>query len=219
MDSLASDAEKVVPDDTKHRIRKDVFRTDRIIDFYHPVIGDLEIDLELSSLKSLYRILLVYTAEHPEIDYVQGMNDIASPILYVMKDDESDAYQVFKAVMKRQREYFTEHGHHMQSQLAITLEMLRVTDPIVTDRLGFSQDNTQLFICYRWLLLLFKREFGFYQFPLALETIYSCPTASYELFIALALMLTYREDLLKYGHRFDQTLSVSSLPLSLSLSL
>lgn len=41
-----------------------------------------------------------FAAENPEIGYVQGMNEIAAPILYVM-DNQADAYAVFSHVMAK----------------------------------------------------------------------------------------------------------------------
>lgn len=95
-------------------------------------------------------------------------------------------------------------------QLRLLGDMLEYADPLLADRLSFAKDNSQMFFVYRWLLLLFKREVGFYQFPSVLETIMCAPCPSYELYIALALILTYREDLLYVGDRFDQTLNVST---------
>ena len=198
-----------VPADCTSRIEKDVVRTDRTVDYYHPDITTPEEDLCRSGLAALRRILTVYAAEFPEVSYVQGMNDIASSILYALRD-ESLAYQVFRAVMNRQKEYFSEHGDHTRRQLTTLTAMLQVADPLLHDRLGFNQENAQLFFCYRWLLLLFKREFGITHFPLILETIFASPTQSYELFIALALLLAYRGELLQFGSHFDQTLQFYS---------
>lgn len=86
--------------------------------------------------------------------------------------------------------------------------MLQVTDPLLRDCFQFAPDNSEFFFAYRWLLLLFKREFGFHAFPRILEVILCAPGEHYELFIALALILTYKEELLHIGHRFDLTLQV-----------
>ena len=79
-------------------IDKDVFRTDRTVAFYCPDVGSMEGDLELPRLKQLGDLLRRFAMEHAHIGYVQGMNEIASPILYVMEDVD-DAYRVFCHVM------------------------------------------------------------------------------------------------------------------------
>ena len=135
------------------------------------------------------------------------MNDICSPLLLVMQS-EDEALAVFTAVMKKQSLYFSEGSDHTRRQLEMLLAMLQVVDPRLHDQITFSPESRNLFVCYRWLLLLFKREVGFHQFSLVLETIYAAPLDSYELFVALALLEMHREHLLLIGHRFDLTLQV-----------
>lgn len=135
------------------------------------------------------------------------MNDICSPLLLVMQS-EDEALAVFTAVMEKQSLYFGKGSDHTRQQLEMLLAMLQVVDPRLHDQITFSPESRNLFVCYRWLLLLFKREVGFHQFPLVLETIYAAPLDSYELFIALALLEMHREHLLLIGHRFDLTLQV-----------
>lgn len=194
-----------LPTATVRKIDMDVHRTDSGIDFYYPNTGDWKADLERPRLASLKRILLTYASKHPDVDYVQGMNEIASPILYVMEGAEDVAYLIFERVMRRQHQYFGTDGH-TRRQLLMLFEMLQVADPLLHDQLGLSAYQGQPFIAYRWLLVLFKREVGFYHFPLVLETIFAAPTSSYELFIALALLLTYRHEIMKIGHHFDEML-------------
>lgn len=199
-----------LPAETVQRIDKDVHRTDRGVAFYYPDIGDLQSDLERPHLASLRRILVAYAFKHAEVDYVQGMNDIAAPILSVMGGAEVETYRIFERIMQQQHLYFTQDGEHTKRQLAILFGMLQVADPLLHDRLGLSAYHGQLFIAYRWLLLLFKREVGFEHFPLVLETIYAAPTSSYELFVALALMLLYRHEIMEIGHHFDKLLQFYS---------
>lgn len=218
-----------VNDETQARILKDVLRTDRTDPFYlslegeaeegpdreHDVIGhdydgadDEDAVKRNAHLHALYKVLLWYAGEHQQVDYVQGMHDIASPILVTMRGDARAAHTIFTRVMDDHHQvfYFEEGSQWTSSQLALLSEMLAVADPHLHDRLAFTSDNAALFIAYRWLLLLFKREVGLRNAPLLLETIIAAPTERYELFIALAMLLAYRDELLSFGHRFDQTL-------------
>lgn len=63
-------------------IRKDVRRTDR----HHPFYANTDDSEEDNNpnVTSLYNILMTYALNHQH-RYCQGMSDLASPILYVMK--------------------------------------------------------------------------------------------------------------------------------------
>lgn len=223
----------LVSEETKTRILKDVLRTDRTDPFYlaaeagndpdHDSNHEHEHDIASHGhdneedecviernlhLRALYQMLLWYASEHAQVDYVQGMHDIASPILMTMKGDARAAYAIFTRIMDKHHQvfYFEEGSQWTSNQLALLSEMLAVADPHLHDRLAFTADNAALFIAYRWLLLLFKREVGLRDAPLLLETIVAAPTERYELFIALAMLLAYRDKVLSFGHRFDQTL-------------
>lgn len=106
--TMVEHADATLSKDTMFRAQKDVFRSDRSVDFYYPNVGEMDSDLERPNLKSLLRILKVYASTQQEPEYVQGMSDIASPILYVMQN-EPLAYQVFAAVMARQVSPFLRH--------------------------------------------------------------------------------------------------------------
>ncbi len=202
-----------ISEDCKIRIEKDVLRTDRNEPFYYPQaeIGDQDV-LRLPHLAALYSVLAGYAAGHPDIDYVQGMNDLASPLLYVFQAKQDLTAKAFAMLMRKQHRYFSLSSSpkesYTQVQLTRLSHMLQATDPQLMDLFTFSSESSNLFIAYRWLLLLFKREVGFDAAPLVLETILSAPTANYELFIALALLLMYRDQLISegVGHRFDLTL-------------
>lgn len=157
------------------RIDKDVFRTDRTLSFFHPNPGTIEDDLKLDNLRKLQQILLAYYAHDPELEYVQGMADLLSPILYVVRD-ETEAFWMFVAMMKRQRENFAVNGTAIQRKMLQIQELVRLLDPQFFDYLGFNMDTSQFFFCYRWLLVLFKREFSAFEDTLLIwETIMSAP--------------------------------------------
>jgi TBC1 domain family member 15 len=80
----------------KARIIKDVLRTDRNVPFYGRAFGSAEASLDFTDLDSkidnessmmLKDILLSYCYYNPRLEYVQGMSDLLSPILYVMKEE------------------------------------------------------------------------------------------------------------------------------------
>lgn len=74
-----------------NKIRKDVWRTDRYHRFYS---GDANKNVE-----SLFNILMTYSLGNDGF-YAQGMSDILSPLLFVLRD-EPLTYLCFVALMKR----------------------------------------------------------------------------------------------------------------------
>lgn len=102
-DSCTDDNHKdpAVDPAVKNLIEKDVFRTDRTIPYFYPKVESQNQDLQLPNLQSLRVILERYALENPDIGYVQGMSDIASPMLFVM-DALPDACNVFGHVMSSQ---------------------------------------------------------------------------------------------------------------------
>lgn len=208
--SLSSPSSSTPSAELAFCIQKDVFRTDRSEPFYYPDIQSLTEDVQRPHLGLLCNVLTTFAMDHPTLSYVQGMNDIASPILPIMEDFTS-CYKVFSQIMERHGRYFAAQDNHTGEQLKLLNDMLKVTDPQLHDRLEFaSRGDAPLLFAYRWLLLLFKREVGFSHFPRILETIFAAPILDYELFIALALLLLYREEILYLGYRFDLVLQFYS---------
>lgn len=64
-------------------VRKDVYRTDRHYPFYANCKADAEED-DNPNVTALFNILVTYALNH-QYRYCQGMSDLASPLLYVMK--------------------------------------------------------------------------------------------------------------------------------------
>ncbi|CDW53579.1 RabGAP-TBC domain containing protein [Trichuris trichiura] len=134
-------------------IRRDVIRTDRMHPFY---AGDEEHN---ANLVSLFNVLATYALYHPEEGYCQGMSDLASPLLVVMKN-EALAYVCFCALMKRLRKNFQLDGRMMTRKFKDLCELLEHYDPSFYEYLREAHADDLLF-CYRWLLLELKREFTF----------------------------------------------------------
>lgn len=78
--------------DRKSLIEKDVNRTDRTMDFY---AGDNNPNLQL-----LNDILMTYVMYNFDLGYVQGMSDLLSPILYLLRD-EVDSFWCFVGFMNK----------------------------------------------------------------------------------------------------------------------
>lgn len=107
---------------------------------------------------SLFNILVTYALNHC-YRYCQGMSDLASPLLYVMKD-ESHAYIAFCALMQRLGENFSTDGGAISRKFRNLKHLLQHYDREFYRYLQ-RENAEELLFCYRWILLDLKREFPF----------------------------------------------------------
>lgn len=123
-------------------------------------------------LMALKRILLSYVMYNFDLAYCQGMSDLASPILYVLLKDvdpkdkerwkkrEAEAFWCYSGMMDRVESNFHTDQRGMHSQLLALEKLLQLLDPQLYAH--FKQnDCLNFFFCFRWILILFKREFSF----------------------------------------------------------
>lgn len=147
-------------------IVKDVLRTDRHIPYYHVKSETMEDESDAATLVATHDklqmmrdILITFSYTHSELGYVQGMSDLLSPILFVM-DNEPLAFWAFCQFMEQTKEHFAENGALIQEDLRSIEQLVRILLP---DLYYFLKSHMVLhfFFCYRWILVLFKREFAF----------------------------------------------------------
>ncbi|XP_054719738.1 TBC1 domain family member 25-like isoform X2 [Uloborus diversus] len=144
-----------IPDvlqDITNLVRKDVRRTDRTEKFYAGSDDN-------ENVKALFNILTTYAVNHPSVSYCQGMSDLLSPILYVMKK-EAHAYICFCGLMKRTQSNFKLDGRSMKLKFRHLQRMIRFYDKELYTYLK-NEGALDLLFCYRWLLLDLKREFPY----------------------------------------------------------
>lgn len=90
---------------------------------------------------------------------LQGMADLASPILFIMQD-EALAFWCFVKLMERMEANFSPDSTSMQTQLDTLHDLMQLLDPELHAFIE-AADSSNYFFCYRWLLVHFKREFSF----------------------------------------------------------
>ncbi|KAI8909644.1 rab-GTPase-TBC domain-containing protein, partial [Gorgonomyces haynaldii] len=187
---------------TLFAIEKDVVRTDQHLDFFKVSDPSVNISKAIESNRNLLQLrslLMTWTSSSPfgkHLGFVQGMADLASPLLYLM-EDESDAFWCFTHMMERFKHNFSIDGTGMKQQLGLIKKMIAVLDPILYAHLDHI-NALDLFCCFRWVLVLFKREFQFKDILPLWEFIFSdALTLDMHLFIAVQLMLDKRTLLLE----------------------
>ncbi|CAF1256736.1 unnamed protein product, partial [Didymodactylos carnosus] len=145
-------------------VRKDALRTDRAFGFYAGSDNNVNV-------QSLFNILTTYCVNHPSITYCQGMNDYASTLLYVMRE-EALTYICFCSIMKRIRANFATDGVAIATKFHHLKVLFQAVDPVYWDYFC-TADAVNLLFVYRWLLLECKREFPFSDALRVLEVMWS----------------------------------------------
>lgn len=184
------------------RINKDARRTDRHLPFFALERGP--------NVAALRRILLTYAMYNFNLGYCQGMSDLASPLLYVMCD-EVEAFWCFAALMERVGSHFDEQQSGVQAQLKALREVIQVLDPPLHSHLE-SLDALAYFFCFRWLLVLFKREFQLEEVLRLWEAAWACPFTGHLLvYLAAAVLVHHRRDIMEQACDLDALLRLCCL--------
>lgn len=172
----------------KHLIDKDVARTDRKNDFYS--------QSNHSNLTKLYDMLLTYCMYNFDLGYVQGMSDLLSPILVVM-ENEVEAFWCFVGFMGKLAHNFDENQEGMKAQLHQLTVLLKFMDPHFYSYLE-EHESGNMYFCFRWLLITFKREFSFPDIMVLWETLWSQNLSpNYHLIVCLAILDIHRFVIMK----------------------
>ncbi|KAL6757630.1 RabGAP/TBC protein [Haematococcus lacustris] len=197
------------------RVDKDVRRTDRTHPFF--------VDEHGAALKALRRMLLTYSMFNFDIGYCQGMSDLASPLLVVLRD-ESEAFWAFCALMDRMGANFDDRMQGMHAQMLAMRKLMQLLDPQLHAHLE-AHDCLTYFFAFRWLLILFKREFRFEEVLRLWEALWSAPCSPHlHLYLACAVLVHHRRAVLQQVQGLDDMLKLSlglqgALPLEQLLRL
>lgn len=121
------------------------------------------------------------------IGYVQGMSDLLSPILFLM-GDEAVSFWCFVGFMEKVFRNFDEDQAGMKNQLAKLRTLMEYANPKLFNYLKKS-DSDNMFFCFRWLLVWFKREFTHDDILELWEIFYSSmPCDNFHLLFGIAIL-------------------------------
>ncbi|KAJ2820065.1 GTPase activating protein, partial [Coemansia sp. 'formosensis'] len=231
-DKWLSDPELKTSDDfieQSSRIEKDVLRTDRTLPLFATDSvygGDDEINLTAhglpgssACLEQMKDILMTFHYyDMASLGYVQGMSDLLAPI-YSVYQDEPATFWAFTAFMKRMRSHFLRDQTGMQDELTTIAHLVEIANPQLYRHLD-KCDASNMFCCYRWLLIWFKREFSFENILRLWEVLWTdYLTDRFVLFVALAILqrhadvimdhLQSPEEVLKYVQDLSETIDLN----------
>ncbi|VDN56250.1 unnamed protein product [Dracunculus medinensis] len=185
----------------ENSIMKDVIRTDRRNPFY---ANDSSPNLEI-----MKNILLNYAIAHPKIGYIQGMSDLLAPILCNIRD-ESHSYWCFSGLM--QQTLFAAVPTDGRTIMDINLDYLRellalLVPDFFVHLIKLSGDAPHLMFTHRWILLWFKREFSEKDVLRIWEACWArYRTTYFHLFICIAIISVYGEDVIQQSLPHDEIL-------------
>ncbi|KAJ8078617.1 GTPase activating protein [Marasmius tenuissimus] len=163
-------------------------------------------------------ILLTYNFYEKELGYVQGMSDLCAPIYVVMGADEELTFWCFVEFMHRMKQNFLRDQSGMKKHLLTLQQLIGVMDPELYRHFE-KIDGLNLFFCFRWVLIAFKREFPFDDVLSLWEVLWTdYYSTNFVLFIALAILTSHRDVILRYLIEFDEILKYCN-DLSMTIEL
>ncbi|CAL8089371.1 unnamed protein product [Calicophoron daubneyi] len=195
-------------------VQKDVVRCDRTNYFFQKLEGHGDVNLAM-----LRRVLITYIWKHMDDGYTQGMCDLVAPILVLLLTDQSSeddvelmSYAYFTKLMEvRLGRLFTlsTSSTEMDQNFTDLKALVYVLDPELIEHMHTYSDFSNLYFCYRWFLLDFKREFEYKDVFRIWETLLCAKhviSPKFELFIAMALIQSYRDVIIDANMEFTDIL-------------
>lgn len=183
--------------DRKSLIEKDVNRTDRSHPFYE---GEDNPNVDL-----LYNILMSYVMYNFDLGYVQGMSDLLAPILYVTQN-ECTAFWCFAGYIDMVYRNFDMDQSGMKEQLHGLQQLIAVVDPEFMSYLE-SKESANLYFCFRWLLVRYKRELSYTDTLRLWEVLWSGePCLNFHLLVAAAILDHERNTIMENKFGFTEIL-------------
>ncbi|KAG0015640.1 GTPase activating protein [Podila clonocystis] len=149
--------------------------------------------------------------------YVQGMSDLLAPVFAVM-GDEVMGFWAFVGLMEKTKKNFYRDQVGMQSQLETLGKLIQTLDPKLYKHLE-KCEALNLFFCFRWLLIWFKREFEWVDIMRLWEVLFSDHLSTqFYLFVAMAILDKHRDVMMDHLQGFDEILKyVNDLSMTINL--
>ncbi|XP_068632410.1 TBC1 domain family member 15 isoform X2 [Battus philenor] len=193
----------------KSLVEKDVNRTDRTLPFF---AGENNPNLVI-----LQDILMTYVMYNFDLGYVQGMSDILAPLLLLL-GNEVDSFWCFAGFMEKIAPNFDMDQAGMKQQLLYLQQLLTFASPELAHHLS-QKDSGNMYFCFRWLLVWFKREFSHRDIMRLWEVLWTgLPCANFHLLICVAILDAEKDILISKDYGFTEILKhVNDLSMRLDV--
>jgi hypothetical protein len=192
--------------ETVEQIERDVKRTHPDMHFFS---GDSA--FAIKNQEALKRILLIFAKLNPGIRYVQGMNEVVSPLFYVFKTDpdesnaanaEADTFFCFVQLLSDFRDHFCQQLDNsvvgIRSTMAKLTALLKKHDEELWRHLDVTTKVNPQFYAFRWITLLLTQEFDFPDSLRIWDSLLSNPDGPLEILLRVccAMLMCIRSRLL-----------------------
>lgn len=182
---------------SEEQIAKDITRTDRIVDLFAPDDG--------IAARVMSDLLNIYANYDKKIRYCQGMSDFMSQIVYHVapeggKEEEAVAFWCFVELMKRIECNFRVDQSGMHSQLGRLQRVVKKMDKKMSMKMWpyFNETDPELYTCFRWILVRFKRELPYDDTAYFWEALWTRHVGGdmLHIYVAAALLFAHRQRIL-----------------------
>ena len=193
-------------------VRKDVVRTHPDQNFY------LDRTHGPARYDALLRILFIYAKINVGTRYIQGMNELAGTLLYVLASDpdpewaqyaEADTLFCFTHLMSQLRDVFIERMDATDTGIEGRIQQLEILlarhDPALNKHFRMLGLDAH-FYSLRWITTLFCRDFSLPDSIAVWDALFADDKLpEFVLFFCLAMLLEQREELLRgdFGHNLQ----------------
>ncbi|WFD36282.1 GTPase activating protein [Malassezia cuniculi] len=185
-----------------------------------PAEGDSRGDVN-SHLFVISEILLTYVLHESRgggalQGYVQGMSDLCTVAYVACQGDETKTFQVFCGIMDRIHPHYALDQQGMRESLVLLERLMAELCPALHRHLE-EHEALNMFFCFRWLLVYFKREFALDDVQRLWDSIWASEYGGgidvswpfcrrFELFVALAILESHEGPIVRHLKSFDEVL-------------
>ena len=168
----------------------------------------------------LESVLMSYMMYNFDLGYCQGMSDIASVLVQVVQDEDL-AFWCFCGFMDRIESNFDVNQYGIKVQLQQLRTLLQFLDPDFSEFLE-QKESLNMYFCFRWVLIWFKREFLFHDIKRLWEILWTeLPCRNFVLLLACSILLKQRDyivsndlnftDILKFVNDLSEKLDIDEI--------
>ncbi|KAJ6747283.1 TBC1 DOMAIN FAMILY MEMBER 13-LIKE [Salix koriyanagi] len=162
--------------------------------------------------EAMRNILLLFAKLNPAICYVQGMNEVLAPILYVFSTDtdeqnalnaEADSFSCFVRLLSDSVDHFCQQLDNSPVGILSTLsrlaKLLKENDEELWKHLEFTTQVKPQFYAFRWITLLLSQEFNFPSILRIWDSLLSNPFGVQDMLLRIccAMLLCMKSRLLR----------------------